>query len=233
VSLFSRIGYTGAMADEPSGSHDFDRKLEAALRRVISESRWPIIVVRDNTAEVLDEVRKLRHACQGARCRFAEGEGDGLLRMLTGGGDRQAPLKDLRAWLKGATEVTVADPYFFHGDTTGWNTRSRKSKKQAAERYAADVNKVLGSVKRVTVYHLPDPPKTMVTALKRLAWRGRKVHAIATTEIHDRVWIRDDSDARLIGTSFGSIGKKIAFMLELPSDDRISFVSELRRIRGG
>ena len=37
--------------------------------------------------------------------------------------------------------------------------------------------------------------------------------------LHDRVWIVNDNHAFIVGTSFGSIGKKVAFIVDLPNDD--------------
>ena len=47
--------------------------------------------------------------------------------------------------------------------------------------------------------------------------------------LHDRVWIVNDNHAFIVGTSFGSIGKKVAFIIDLPNDDYISFKKHLMK----
>jgi hypothetical protein len=50
-------------------------------------------------------------------------------------------------------------------------------------------------------------------------------------EIHDRVWLKDETDAVVVGTSFNGLGNKCAFLLNLEAADASSFSAELRRIR--
>lgn len=40
-----------------------------------------------------------------------------------------------------------------------------------------------------------------------------------TGDIHDRLWIKNGQQAALVGTSLNSIGARLAFMVDLPSDD--------------
>lgn len=211
-----------------------DQELNEIVLRLLKEGRWPILVVREDRRELLAEIKKLlddqRH---NVRCRFSEEEAGGVLRMLTGGGERKAPLRDLRLWLKGAKRVVIADPYFMHGDPTswGWGSLTDDEKKRKAEDYAEEVRQILGTVEEVDLFHLPGPPKEVQTAVRKKALKGKKVKAYETTEIHDRIWIRDGEDARIVGTSFGGIGRKLSFIVELPQDDRALFQTELNRIR--
>jgi hypothetical protein len=52
-----------------------------------------------------------------------------------------------------------------------------------------------------------------------------------TTEIHDRVWIKNSGQAKLVGTSFGGLSHKLAFIVDLPQDDVVLFMHELYRIQ--
>lgn len=209
-----------------------EESIEETLRRVLAEEPRPLVVFPHDHDALLADIKKLLEEQRPlVRCRFAEQDGDGLPRMLTGGGDRCAPLRYLRSWLKGATRLTIADPYFLHADAAGWAGLSDKEKKRRAEDYAKEVRQVLGGIKKVEVFHLPGPPKPVTTAMRKVAWKDRSAKLIETTEIHDRVCIRDGDDARIVGTSFGSIGRKLAFIVQLPDEDRKAFLRKLGRIR--
>ena len=54
-----------------------------------------------------------------------------------------------------------------------------------------------------------------------------------TKELHDRVWIFDQRRAFAIGTSFGGLTDKCAFILELSREDRERYVGKLRQVREG
>ncbi len=49
--------------------------------------------------------------------------------------------------------------------------------------------------------------------------------------MHDRVWIKDGNRAKVVGTSFNGLGKKLAFILNLPESDLRAFQTQLPRIR--
>lgn len=199
---------------------------------------FPLIVhVERDDAALLAEIRRMLDARgEVGRCKFSN-DGDGSLKHLLTSKEltgRAAPLRDLRGWLKGAKRVTIADPYFIHGDPTswGWSKLTDSEKTNKANEYAAEVKNVLQNVEELDVFHLPDPPKELATAMRKIAFAGCKtVNKFPTLEIHDRVWIKGREDAQLIGTSFGGIGRKLSFMLTLPTDDRIAFLKELDRIK--
>ena len=213
-----------------------DETIRDTVRQILIEEPWRILVVQDDRQDLLADIKKLLDDHQRAvRCRFSEEEAGGVLQMLTGGGERKAPLKDLRLWLKGAKRLTIADPYFTHGDPTSWRwpQLTDAEKKNKAEEYAVEVAQVLGAVEEVDIFSLPGAPKELRTALKKIALKNRKGKEIETTEIHDRVWIKDGEDARIVGTSFGGIGRKLSFIVELPQQDRIEFQAHLARIKKG
>jgi hypothetical protein len=166
-----------------------------------------------------------------ARCRYSEEQADGMMRLLTGSGGRLVALKDLRSWVRGTRRLVIADPYVVAGNSSRSGGFDKSDKKSEAIAYAHELHEVLGDVAEIDLFFLPDPPREMKSALKKVAFKGRKIRFFPTTEIHDRVWIKDSNDARLVGTSFGGIGQKLAFILELPSDDRQRFCDELDRIR--
>ncbi|TOM09059.1 hypothetical protein CGH83_22850 [Vibrio parahaemolyticus] len=66
---------------------------------------------------------------------------------------------------------------------------------------------------------------------KTLRSRNIKLTYIETNEIHDRVFIRDQDEAVLVGTSLGGYGNKLAFVLDLPNEDLENFKAALEKIR--
>lgn len=193
---------------------------------------------KETQTEIVSEIRQsFKDAQNTFRCRFEEtATSSGELRLLIGGGTpRKESLREFRSWVSGASRVIVADPYFMHGNPKAWNWRelSSEDKKKKAEEYATEVAKVLKGIEKLDIFHLPDAPKEMKTAMRRVVFKCLKTppRCYPTCEIHDRVWIRDGLDARIVGTSFGGIGSKLAFMLPLPKADLEAFQEELDRIR--
>jgi len=205
-----------------------------AIRRVLIETVPLRIVVHNDHDQLLGKIKSLLDAQTGTvRCRFSAGEANGITHFLTAKGERKETLKDLRLWVKNAKHLIIADPYFMQGDPTGWDwknlpDRDRKSK---AHEYATEVAGILGDVSEVDIFHLPSPPKELRTAMKKVAFRGRNFTTYETTDIHDRVWIKDRDEARIIGTSFGGIGNKLSFMIALPDDDLNAFQGEIAKMK--
>lgn len=216
-----------------------DPDLVEAVRRALLNDEtlsFPLVVVHqelDRERLLADIKSLLADQAPVVRCRFSEQQADGVMHLLTGGGDRKTPLADLRRWLSGAERLIIADPYLLQGDPTswGWSKLSKSQKKSKAEEYAEEINRTLGGVEELDVFHLPDPPSEVAKAMKKIAFNGRKHRLFSTTEIHDRVWIKDAKEARVVGTSFGGIGRKLAFILPLPEGDLKAFQVELQRIR--
>lgn len=236
---------TGGIMEEPRipNSAELMKMIRQVLREELQLSRpdaeetleWPCSPLEFLVREQRRLAERLREQIVQdvvtARCRFSEDQAGGVMRLLTGFGGRTVALKDLKSWVRGATRLVIADPYVIAGNSSRWGSLGKSAKKSDATAYAQELNAVLGDVEDIDVFFLPDPPKEMKSALKKEAFKGRRVRYFPTTEIHDRVWIKDATDARLVGTSFGGIGRKLAFILELPSEDRQRFSAELERIR--
>lgn len=147
-------------------------------------------------------------------------------------GARRDALKNLRDWLSSANKVVIADPYFLQGE--GWKKMKPPERTLYAEKYAKEAHATLGQVQTLEIFHLPAAPKEMLAAMTEITFRERNYRCWETTEIHDRVWIRDDNEARVVGTSFGGLGvRKLAFVLPLPDEDLAAFKDELAKIQAG
>jgi hypothetical protein len=230
------------MNDEVSES---DRRILDFFRKVLREelqNRPTINLWSLERKDLLHDIKNMIEESQSSRpalrCRFSPDQSPDIQHFLSGPNNRDEPLKDLRRWLRDADKLIIADPYFMNGNLSGWgleglNGNDKVAKlKIKAEQYAREVDSVLGKVRDLEIFHLPGPNRQVKTALKRIAFVGRPpVRLVETTVIHDRVWIKNGNEARIIGTSFGGIGEKLAFMLKLPDSDLREFLDALVKIR--
>ena len=128
----------------------------------------------------------------------------------------------LKSRLRNAEKLMICDPYIFNvpQDTTN----------------AEYVRRFLSALPMKTLHHLEivysdrKSPSIIQELRKRLP-TSVKLQLSVDESIHDRVWVVNDSKAFVVGTSFGGIGKKIAFILDLPDDDLIHFKRHLGRSR--
>ena len=183
--------------------------------------------------QILDRLSRLEERLgtgSNVRCAFAEGannSGPAVMRYITGlVGREREERKHITTWLSGAQKLTIVDPYFF---SFGGPNRIFRTKTQ----YLESLNDLLPkSLTALDVFHLPGPNRHIFSAFEK-ACRNRKVTLKnwQTTEIHDRVVIRSETEAKAIGTSFGGLSNKIAFVLDLPAEDLAAFRSQLHRIK--
>lgn len=157
-------------------------------------------------------------------CRLQKND-DEISYLITGLANYKEAIKDFGSWLIGASSLIIADPYFFSFKET------KVYRTEAA--YTDAIIKILpSSLEEVEVFHLPGPNKRIMEKFKKHCWKKEiRFKNFSTREIHDRVWIKNRSEGKAIGTSFNGIGNKVAFILDLPSEDRGQFMQELYRIR--
>jgi len=131
----------------------------------------------------------------------------------------------LKEWIFDADELIICDPYYFQWTKTKvFETESQ---------YSDELLKILPhKVKSLTVYHLPGPNKRIYSKIQTSCQSiGRRLKIYATNEIHDRVWIKNNSVGISVGTSFNGLGNKAAFILPLPEQDLEQFKKNLFEIR--
>ncbi|MBL0475243.1 hypothetical protein [Aeromonas veronii] len=128
--------------------------------------------------------------------------------------------------LHGAEKLTIADPYFF-----SWSGPNKIFEKEIE--YTEFILQLAPqTVQDLEIFHLPGPNSRIFHKFDKMI-RSRKVKPryVETNEIHDRVFIKDDCDAVLLGTSLGGYGNKLAFILPIPGEDLAVFSRELERIK--
>ncbi len=128
--------------------------------------------------------------------------------------DRTTGLKTIREFTDGATRLTIIDPYIYHAD------------RKDAQNYVTDLCsacRIPGNKQLRSVHIIHDAARTTKTVRtqirKRFDTEGVGFSEAATSEIHDRVWIKDDQSAIVTGTSINGIGKRLSFLLDLPNED--------------
>ncbi len=138
-------------------------------------------------------------------------------------GRRRHAVEFLRDFAKGAQELIILDPY------------ATVARHQSPSSYAGEfvdcLNLEGGSNQSIRLidspqHHDPDILRRIATACGE---RGCNVVHKYTTSIHDRFWIKDRTEVLALGTSFNSMGRKLAFALNMPASDRDYLLDFLRR----
>ena len=151
----------------------------------------------------------------------------GVMQLLTGLPNKEKQeRKYLDRQLHGAEKLTIADPYFF-----SWSGPNRIFDKE--KKYTDFILQLIPStVKTLEIFHLPGPNSRIFHKFdKMIRTKKIKPRYVETNEIHDRVFIKNDRDAVLLGTSLGGYGNKLAFILPIPKEDLMLFSKELERIK--
>ena len=184
----------------------------------------------ENDRRIWQELRKLNQKLDDINenrnrfvCQLKEDEN--VFHLISNLSSYKEAIKDFGSWLVGADSLIVADPYFF--------SFSKSEVHRTESDYTEALIKILpNKLEEVEIFHLPGPNKRIFRNLKKHCKnKGIRFKNFSTTEIHDRVWIKNNTDGKVIGTSFGGLGNKIAFILDLPEDDKNKFIRELYRIR--
>ncbi|MGJ7487067.1 hypothetical protein ACSFA2_17530 [Variovorax sp. LT2P21] len=184
-------------------------------------------------SEVEEQIRSLRdEVLRGrdmpVRCAYTEDRGQ-VIHMLTGvSGEVERDHKYLKKKSHSNEWLIITDPYFLQWD--GPN-KAFTSEKQYTE-YIVDY--IPRDLKKLELFILPGPNKRIFKKFNdRIRGRGTQVSYWETNEIHDRTIIRDNLSGTMMGTSFGGLGNKLAFVLDIPGEDLRLFMQQLNRIRGG
>jgi hypothetical protein len=146
-----------------------------------------------------------------------------VLKLIVPKGGRGSATTYLKNWLHDAKELIIADPFLF-------SHRPSKDFPDVDSYADALFDLFPGSMTSLDVFHLPGAQGPVREAIQlRADQRKIRLRRVETTELHDRVWIRDNCHALGVGTSFNGLGNKIAFINKLPDEDLKDFNSELSR----
>ncbi len=176
----------------------------------------------------LDEINN-RLKNTNFQCRYSE-ETDGMMKMLIaprrGQTDikeiRNTGLKEIRDFTKDTKELIIIDPYIFGGETDKASTYIEEFK-----RCSRIDNK---SITKIHIIYSSQQGNTSAikNGIKKLASDNNcSLTSYDSDKIHDRIWIKDKAEAIVVGTSFGGIGNRLCFILELPKYDLIRLLDYL------
>jgi hypothetical protein len=197
------------------------------IRHWIRYWRWDR-PTRDEIASRLLLIERRLESLKPQRCALAEGDcANRVIRFVTGLEGRQSEeRKHITKWLSGASQLTVVDPYFFSF------SRPNKVYRTRAQYVEAMIALFPNTLKSIEVFHQPGPNREIISAFKKhCCTKSITLRTWITNEVHDRVWIKSNEEAIALGTSFGGLGNKIAFILDLPPEDLGVFRRELHRIK--
>jgi len=163
-----------------------------------------------------------------AQCLLSnEKNEENLSYLITGMSDRfHEEKKNIFTWLSGSKKLIICDPYFYSFD---------KPKKhfKTLSNYIEFLKELMpNGLKELDIFHFEGPNRAILKAFSDYCKKKSiKLRNYPTGAIHDRVIIKDNNKAKMLGTSFGGLGNKIAFFVDLPDDDIALFKDELHKIR--
>lgn len=150
---------------------------------------------------------------EGSGCRFSSPLTE--QQLVVAKGDRASGLNYLKRWLQGSNSLCICDPYLLHGN----------------ERITTELPSLLPSSLKslgAVVNGNKVDPGTQDNLEAALTACGITLTVSHTPDLHDRVWIRNQCSAVVVGTSFNSLGlTNFSFILDLPREDLLGFQQEL------
>lgn len=129
-------------------------------------------------------------------------------------GDEDTGKRTLKSSIQNAVKLTICDPYLFHTPKT-----------LTESEYIAQLLSVLPleTLLELTIFYQAPNSRNSYREFKNRLPEHILLRGFINDSIHDRVWIVDDIHAFAVGTSFGGIGKRYSFLLDLPQDDLRDF----------
>jgi len=203
--------------------NDFNHSLENEVNRQIE----PFVPIVCEKQCVLGDL-----LCESVYSE-AKNNNSNLIHYIAGtakaiGSDKKTSAKKdidyVKSLLKEVKHLTITDPYFFQFDKSIYRTR---------DEYLELISNILpNGLKKLEVFHLVGPDSHLIKPFKKYCHDNQiQFTNYGTQEIHDRVLIKDGAIAKILGTSFGGLGNKLAFILDLPDEDLREFKSQLNRIK--
>lgn len=200
-------------------------KLENEENQIFSEEYFDFLRYRfypfhnELILEKLDQINE-RLKNQSFQCRLTD-ETDGIMKMLVaprhGQNEiqemRNKGLKEIRDFTRDSEELIIIDPYIFGGSTD--------SASQYIEEFQRCSRCDAPSLKKIHIIYSSNHgnTKAIKDGIKKIVSQKCKITNHDTEKIHDRIWIKNKTEAIVVGTSFGTIGNRLCFILELPQYD--------------
>lgn len=184
---------------------------------------FPPEATSDQLAKIRQKLDSIEQQLGAARCKASERSDAGALAYLVTGVDGNDGREDLKSWLRDCELLEIADPYFFSLGAY------KKNPEVLIERFQEILP---DGMQRIVIFHRPKPAKSLFEGFSEvMRKRNVRTQFFRTEGLHDRVWIKNGNSAKVVGTSFNGLGNKLAFILDLPSADRLAFQEQLTAVR--
>ena len=136
--------------------------------------------------------------------------------LMVARGERAIGLKEIRDFTREVKSLVIVDPYFLSGEA--------KCATSIADEFEKSARLAGRWLEKVHIIHSSDVTKAIKKAIEERAEKSNvRLTFAATDEIHDRVWIADQANGMVVGTSLNGIGNRVAFLLPLPKEDLNAF----------
>jgi hypothetical protein len=151
---------------------------------------------------------------------YLSSEISSAMAMVVAEGEPNIGRKMILRRIVNAKELIICDPYYFYYYSID------------ELKYIEDLISTIPKKYLQTLVIFCKRPKssTIIRNFKKSLDPKVKLQVYEVNDIHDRVWIKDSSKSYIVGTSFGGIGKKVTFILNLPKKDLQEFLQLLKEI---
>lgn len=132
--------------------------------------------------------------------------------LLIQANQRKEGLKKIREFTNGVSDLIVIDPYIYCVKASDSATYIEEFTRCAR----------IHKLKKLHIVYSSKHDNTTVikNGIKNKAREANCSFSETDTDaIHDRIWIGDRKKGIVIGTSLGGLGRRIAFILDLPKED--------------
>lgn len=115
----------------------------------------------------------------------------------------------LRRRVAKAKELIICDPYFFHDPY------------KDEGKYIEGIISILplSYLEKLLIFCKQPRSSTIIRNFIKTIDPKVELEVYEVNDIHDRIWIKDLAKGVVVGTSFGGIGNKLTFILNLPKRD--------------
>lgn len=206
---------------------------DAAVIELLLRGKIPVIqplITNQTLEERLQTIERkidiLSESTSMARCRLGEEEKQAFKLVVADFASAERAKTHLRDSLLGCDDLIICDPYIYQGEGNKDDPNDNA--------YCKALLSILpDTLSKMAIYY--SPKKTKKHIVEKIDQYAKsediQLAKYATPDIHDRVWIKNQSRGWVVGTSFNGLGKKLAFLLELPREDLDAYLFELKRVR--
>ena len=134
---------------------------------------------------------------------------------------RKNGIENLKKFLRNSSEAIIIDPFFYKG-----------AAEQSVESYIDELKDVFSNFTSISRIHIIYNQSHCNGNIRKtfIDNSNCKITDIHSSEIHDRIWIKERKQGKLVGSSFNGLGRsKICFIVNLPKQDLIDLKFFLQR----